>query len=184
MTVEDLYLLAGHEPYLDQRLPVPVNATIVPVGSLLHPHVIQPDGGMIYRCLTEFPNRRAGEIVPLSTITFELAGGDLWPAVGDYQAVVEDLVALSRAGGCDAVPIGLPEMTLILLINGPLTINTVYRTDGSAEQVGPDEREAALDDLSGKINVLAQEDPLWPGDHLLPPPRDAPLPYRPRRTLG
>lgn len=170
MTVEDLYLLAGHEPYLDRRHPVPINATIVPVGSLLHARVLQPDGGMIYRYLTEFPNRRAGEIVPLPTITFELGGGDLWPAVGDYQAVVEDLVALSRAGGCDAVPIGLPETTLILLINGPLTINSVYRPDGSTEQVGPAERQAALDNLSGKISVLVQEGPLWPGDHLVPPP--------------
>ena len=61
MTHPDVCLVAGHEPYTDPRCPVPINATIVHAATLLHPQVPQPDGGMIYRCLTEFPDR-LGEV--------------------------------------------------------------------------------------------------------------------------
>lgn len=56
-SVEDVYLLMLHEPYASSEHPVPINATIVHALTLLHPAVPQPDGGRMYRCLTEFPSR-------------------------------------------------------------------------------------------------------------------------------
>jgi len=184
MTVDDVYLLAAHEPYVEARHPVPINFTIVAAASLRHPHVLQPDGGMIYRCLTEFPNRHVGEIVPLSTITFELAGGDLWPQVADFEAGIEDVVALARAGGCDAVPLGLPQVAAVLLNNGPQTVITLHRPDGGTEQVGPAHRQAELDKLTAQVRAYAEQAPFWPGDHLVPAPRHVPLPYRPYRPVA
>ena len=58
--------------------------------------VPQPDGGRMYRCLTEFPSRTPGCVVPLSTLTFELDGGRLWPQVADWEAVVAAIVNLTR----------------------------------------------------------------------------------------
>jgi hypothetical protein len=52
MTVRDVHLLALHEPYESPEHPVPINATIVHALTLLHPHLPQPDGGRMYRCLT------------------------------------------------------------------------------------------------------------------------------------
>jgi hypothetical protein len=50
-------LTCTHEPYESPDHPVPINATIVHALTLLHPAVPQPDGGRMYRCLTEFPGR-------------------------------------------------------------------------------------------------------------------------------
>jgi hypothetical protein len=54
MRVEDVYLLALHESYTSPDHLVPIDATVVQALTLLHPAVPQPDGGRIYRCLTEF----------------------------------------------------------------------------------------------------------------------------------
>jgi hypothetical protein len=124
MTGPDVYLLTAFEPYTDPRSPVPINAMIVHAATLLHREVPQPDGGMIYRCLTERP-RQPNEIVPVSTLTFELDGGRLWPEVGDWQAVTAAVVRLARAGCCDAMPLGLSELTAHLLSMGPTTVTNV-----------------------------------------------------------
>jgi hypothetical protein len=81
MSVEDVYLLILREPYQSAENPVPLDATIVHALTLLHRAVPQPDDGRMYRCLTEFPSRVPGCVVPLSTLTFELDGGSLWPQV-------------------------------------------------------------------------------------------------------
>src|SRR5260370_40912427 len=88
MSVEDVFLLMLHEPYASSEHPVPINATIVHALTLLHPAVPQPDGSRMYRCLTEFPSRTPGCLVPLSTLTFELDGGLLWPEIADWKRVV------------------------------------------------------------------------------------------------
>lgn len=100
--VQDVYLLMLHEPYESPGHPVPINAMIVHAQTLLHPSVPQPDGGRMYRCLTEFPSRTPGCLVPLSTLTFELDGGRLWPQVADWEAVQAAVVSLGRTNGCDA----------------------------------------------------------------------------------
>ena len=45
--------------------------------SFLHPDLSQPDGGRVYRSLTEAPGRVPGCLVPLSELDYELCGGRL-----------------------------------------------------------------------------------------------------------
>ena len=182
MTQPDVYLLAAHEPYTGPRHPVPINATIVHAATLRHPHVPQPDGGLIYRCLTEFPDRRPHQIVPISTLTYELDGGRLWPQIADWAAVVDALVPLARGRACDAIALGLPQVQAFLLAQGPNTDSTLHYTDGTTAQRGPADRQRVLDDLTGHLHRVLAEGLFWPGDHLVPPPRHpAVLPYQPYR---
>jgi hypothetical protein len=113
--VEDVYLLVLHEQYESRSIPGPIDATIAHALTLLHPAVPQPDGGRMYRCPTEFPSRVPGCLVPLSTLTFELDGGRLWPQIADWEAVVAAVASLRRARDCDALPLGLPATTAALL---------------------------------------------------------------------
>ncbi|MET7997892.1 hypothetical protein ABZU76_44115 [Amycolatopsis sp. NPDC005232] len=94
-------LLALHEPNQSQQGQM-INATVVHAKTLLHPRVPQPDDGRMYRCLTEAPGRVAGSLVPLCTLTFELAGGQLWPQVADCPnspAVAGVVSSVDQAGG-------------------------------------------------------------------------------------
>lgn len=180
MTVQDVYLLALHEPYQAPQHPVPINATIVFAMTLLHPAVPQPDGGRMYRCLTEFPGRTPGGVVPLSTLTFELDGGRLWPLVADWERVVDAVVHIARNQGCDAMPMGLPQLTAVLLAGGPDTVHELHHPDGSRSQAGPAERRQHLDELTGHVQRFIAEGPFWPGDDLVAPPREPRvLPYKP-----
>ncbi|WP_346053895.1 hypothetical protein [Amycolatopsis dongchuanensis] len=183
VTVQDVYLLALHEPYQSPQHPVPINATIVHALTLLHPAVPQPDGGRMYRCLTEFPGRTPGGVVPLSTLTFELDGGQLWPQVADWEQVVDAVVHIARHQGCDAMPMGLPQLTAVLVGGGPTTVHELHHPDGSRSQAGPVERQQHLDELTGHVRRFAAEGPFWPGDNLVTPPREPRvLPYRPYRS--
>jgi hypothetical protein len=180
VSVQDVYLLALHEPYRSPEHPVEINATIVHASTLLHPTVPQPDGGRMYRCLTEFPDRTPGCLVPLSTLTFELAGGQLWPQVADWEQVVDAVVDLARQRRCDAMPLGLPQVTALLVGSGPTTVHTLHHPDGSRSQVGPAEREYELADLTGHVHRVAAEAPFWLGDNLVAPPREPrTMPYQP-----
>ena len=183
MTGTDVYLLAAFEPYTDPRHPVPINTLIVHAATLLHPELPQPDGGMMYRCLTERP-RRAGEIVPVSTLTFELDGGRLWPLVADWERVVEALMGVARAGHCDSMSLGVPDLPSYLIAMGPTTVSTVYeQATGTMSQQGPSERQAALDDLAAHVARFVASGPFWPGDNLVVPPVDRePLQFRPCGT--
>ena len=182
MTQPDVYLLAAYEPYTDSRHPVPINATIVHAATLRHPHAPQPDGGMIYRCLTEFPDRHPHQIVPVSTLTYELDGGRLWPQVADWMTVIDALTTLARAGACDALALGLTPLQAFLLAQGPTTDSVLHYIDGTTGHCGPADRRQVLDDLAAHLHRAVAEGPFWPGDHLVPPPsRPAALPYQPCR---
>ncbi|HTR92366.1 MAG TPA: hypothetical protein VMI73_11555 [Trebonia sp.] len=50
-------------------------AVITHARSFLHPDLPQPDGGRVYRCLTEAPGRTPGCLVALSGLDYELCGG-------------------------------------------------------------------------------------------------------------
>jgi hypothetical protein len=133
MGVEDVYLLMQHEPYASSEHPVPIDTTIVHALTLLHPAVPQPDGGRMYRCLTEFPSRTPGCLVPLSTLTFELDGVLLWPEIADWKRVVDAVVRLARNKACDAMPLGLPSIAAASLANGPYTkVNGLYEVNRDA----------------------------------------------------
>ncbi len=182
MACPDVYLLALHEPYEEPRHPVPINATIVHALTLLHPRVPQPDGGMTYRCLTEFPVRKPGCVVPLSTLTFELDGGLLWQYIGDWEAVADAVANVAQQGECDAMPLGLPQVATILLANGPNTTTVLHMPDGTTKEVGPAERHAELEMLTAHLRAVAEEAVFWPGDNLVAPPAEPQrLPYQPCR---
>lgn len=177
--VSDVYFLALHEPYQSPQHPVAINAVIVHARTLRHPALPQPDGARIYRCLTEFPGRRPGCVVPLSTLTYELDGGRNWPQIGDWEQVVEQMVELARAGRCDAMPLGLPEVAAALLANGP---TTSVRFAGGPP-VDPAERQRHLDELAALVHQASSQGAFWPGDNLVPVPASpATLPYKSYRT--
>jgi len=181
--VQDLYLLSLHEPFDAPGHPVPINATLVHARSLLHRVVPQPDGGRIYRCLTEFPGRAPGCVVPLSTLTFELAGGALWHRIGDWEQVVEAVAHLAASQQCDAMLMGLPELTLALMRGGPTTVCTLYHPDGTRSCAGPADRQQRLGELTAQVRRFAADSPFWPGDDLVPPPsQPRTMPYKPYRS--
>ncbi|MFI5614649.1 hypothetical protein [Amycolatopsis sp. NPDC051903] len=180
--VEDVYLLALHEPYQSPQGQM-INATVVHAKTLLHPRVPQPDGGRMYRCLTEAPGRTEGSLVPLSTLTFELAGGQLWPKVADWPRVIDAVADLARRQACDAMPIGLPQLGAILLGGGPATVHTLHHPDGGQSQAGPADRQQHLDELTEHVHRFAAEGAFWPGNNLIaPPPEPRTMPYQPQNT--
>ena len=158
--VGNVYLLFAHEPYY----PDPaweINTTVVSADSLLHPRVPQPDGARIHTLLQA---RQPGEIVPLSTLTHELDGGARWKEVGDWEAVTENLLQLVRERDCDALSLGLPELSRALLCAAP---HTEVRTVGST--YGPTDRTEVLAQVGRQLAWAEAGSPLWPGDNLLPP---------------
>ncbi|MFD7444069.1 hypothetical protein [Streptomyces sp. NPDC059909] len=164
----DVYLLFAHEPYYQGPSQQETNATVVAAATLLHPRVRQPDGAKIHDRLTR--GRRLGEIVPLATLTHELNGGADWPSVGDWESVTGDVLRLARTGDCDALSLGLPEIARALVCNGPHS--QVRALDSAAGQFtiyGPAERAAVLARVCEYLTDAAAEQPLWPGDGLLPP---------------
>lgn len=185
MTGRNVYFLTLHPPYTSTSHPVAINATIVHADTLRHPSIPQPDGGRIYRCLKEFPGRRNGTLVPLSTLTYELDGGALWPQIGDWERVTDAIVQLSRRGGCDALPICLPQFAAASLAQGPTTTVTVHGPNGAVTHLGERDRQGYLDELTAAVRDMAASGPLWPGDGLVDPPRDPEhLPYRPVRPTA
>jgi len=183
MAVDDVYLLTLHEPYQTAEHHVPINATIVHALTLLHPQVPQPDGGLMYRCLTEFPGRTPGCLVPVSTLTFELAGGQLWPEIADWQQVSQAVVQLARTRACDAMPLGLPQHMAVVLVGGPNTTANLHRPDGSTLVLAGSDRQGYLDELTAAIRTVTADGPFWPGDYLVRPPAQPQiLPYQPYRS--
>lgn len=180
MPVNSVFLLALHEPYTSEQHPVPINATIVHAKTLLHQAVPQPDGGRMYRCLTEFPGRTERSLVPMSTLSFELNGGALWPQVADWERVVDAVVRVARAGACDAMPLGLPGEQAAILGNGPGVPVTLFYTDGTQRVCDPAERQQHLDALRVHLDQFIAQGPFWPGANLVAPPdQPAVMPYQP-----
>jgi hypothetical protein len=165
---QDVYLLFAHEPYYVGPGTQEINTTVVAAGSLLHPQVLQPDGTRIHDLLTQ--GRQPGEIIPLSTLTYELNGGVDWPTVGDWEHVTTDLLQLVRFGNCDALSLGLPEIARALVCTGPHS--HVRAFDAAADEFvvyGAAERAAVLAEVDVFLAGLVAEQDLWPGDGLLSP---------------
>ncbi|MFD7708598.1 hypothetical protein [Streptomyces sp. NPDC059786] len=164
----DVYLLFAHEPYYPGPDTQEINTTLVAAASLLHPDIRQPDGVRIHDLLTR--ERQPGEIVPLATLTHELNGGAGWPALGNWEDVTAGLLRLVRAGGCDALSLGLTEIARALVCTGPHSHVRTYDTAaGESIAYGPAERAAVLDQIATFLAGLVAELRLWPGDNLLPP---------------
>ncbi|MEW1648409.1 hypothetical protein [Streptomyces sp. NPDC091219] len=166
--VSNVYLLFAHEPYYPAAA-WEINTTVVAAASLLHPRVRQPDGARIHHCLVH--GRRPGEVVPLSTLTHELDGGALWREVGDWEAVTEDLLQLVRDRDCDALSLGLPELSRALLCAGPHSeVRAVGPSAGEYRTYGPTDRIEALAEVGQQLAWAEAGSFLWPGAGLLPPP--------------
>jgi len=74
---------------------------VVGPGALLHPHVPQPAGSLVYELLTGHPERQPHELVFLADLTGELRAWprDTWAAVGvDPAAVAAAVLACWRRG--------------------------------------------------------------------------------------
>ncbi|WP_314223655.1 hypothetical protein [Streptomyces zaehneri] len=165
---QNVYLLFAHAPYYPGPGTEEINTTVVAAGSLLHPQVCQPDGMRIHDLLTQ--GRQPGEIVPLSTLTYDLGGGADWPAVGDWERVTTDLVQLVHSGYCDALSLGLPEIARALVCTTPDSHLRAF--DAAAEEFidyGSEARAAALAEVGAFLASLVAEQDLWPGDGLLTP---------------
>jgi hypothetical protein len=163
----DVYLLFAHEPYYPAAAQE-INTTVVAAASLLHPRVVQPDGARIHDRLVR--GRRAGEIVPLSTLTHELDGGARWPEVGDWERVTEDLLQLVRGHHCDALNLGLPEIARALVCAGPRSeVRTLDPASGRQRVYGPADRVGVLVEVGRHLARAEAGSPLWPGEGLQSP---------------
>jgi hypothetical protein len=174
--VKDVYFLTVHAPYAEPGAPAPVNGVIVHALTLLHPDLPQPDAGRMYRCLTEFPGRAPGCLVPLSTLNYELDDGRLWPQVADWKTVVGALIELTRTPGrCESMPLALSPVEAALLATDPFA--------PVPPDLGIPERSQLLTLLASGLPEATGAPPLWPGDNILPPPEHpATLPYQPHGT--
>jgi hypothetical protein len=116
-------------------------------------------------------------------LTFELNGGQWWHKIGDWEGVSEAVAHLARTKGCDAMPVGLPQVAAVLLAGGPNTDHTLYHPDGSRSWVGGAERAEQLLELTHRVHANAPQRAFWPGDNLVAPPkRPRQMPYKPYRS--
>lgn len=169
-----------HDPIGVPGASEPVNATVVQAKTFLHPVLPQPDSGYMYRCLTEFPGRTPGCLVPLSTLNYELDDGRLWPQVADWRTVVQALIALTRIPGqCEAMPLALSPTDAALLGGGPYLSLHAPGSDGDVV-LGTRERRALIASITSKLPTATGDPPLWPGDGLVRPPCEPDvMPYQP-----
>jgi hypothetical protein len=189
--VRDVYLLLVHEPR-----PHPVlaggqaNVVIVHALTLLRSDLPQPDAARVYRCLTEFPGRIPGCVVPLSTLAYELDNGRLWPRVADWKAVSEAVVSLAFTPGqgqCRSLPLHVDYPYHALLAGGPYA---VIRHDVASDSCDLDGQILGTSHRHGLLNLIADRVADWSpraevwagGETILPPADPAVMPYQPHGT--
>ncbi|MGW5434028.1 hypothetical protein ACWET9_43910 [Streptomyces sp. NPDC004059] len=139
----DVYPLFAHEPYYPGPGTQEINTTLVAADILFHPRVLQPVGTRIHDLLTQL-------------------------AVGDWERVTVDVVQLVQTQMCDALSLGLPEVARALICTGPESQVRAFAA-GEFTVYGPDDRTKVLTEVGMFLTGLAAEQPLWPGDGLLPP---------------
>jgi hypothetical protein len=82
---------------------------VVAPAALLHPHVPQPDGTVLYELVTGHPDRAAHELVFLPDLTLELRAwpADTWNKVGiDPQAAARAVVSGWQRGDLLGLQLG------------------------------------------------------------------------------
>ena len=191
--MRDVYFLIVHEPRPHPvSLGLPVNVVIVHALTLLRADLPQPGAARIYRCLTEFPGRIPGCVVPLSALTYELDDGRLWPQVADWQAVTNAVIrlALDPDHGqrpCRSFPLNVDYPYDALLAGGPYTVirqdpaGDSYDLDGPI--LGTSHRRAFLNLLADQVALQSPRPEAWAGGELIPVPVDPPaMPYQPHGT--
>jgi hypothetical protein len=104
--VPDCYLGLRLDPAAGDQ---PAGVLVVAPAALLHPHVPQPDGTVLYELVTGHPDREAHELVFLADLTVELRAWptDTWAKVGiDPQAAAGAVVAGWQRGDLLGVRLG------------------------------------------------------------------------------
>lgn len=189
--LEDVYFLTVRACPPGPLVQIPAGglaaAVITHARSFLHPDLPQPDGGRVYRCLTEAPGRTPGCLVPLSELDYELCGGRLWPRVADRDRLLAALSALIAAGRCDSLSVPLVPWDDTLLAGGPYSHVPVMKTSGgiciAVTAEGTAERAAILARLTTTVRARNAVSNWWPGSRLIqPPPDPAVMPYQPYGT--
>jgi hypothetical protein len=95
--------------------PEPGTVLVVAPAALLHPHVPQPAGSLVYELVTGHPEREAGELVFVADLTVELRAWpkDTWTAVGvDPDQAAQAVIGCWRDGevtGLQVDDLGLEE---------------------------------------------------------------------------
>ncbi|WP_053729151.1 hypothetical protein [Streptomyces sp. WM6378] len=162
-TAGTFYFLFAHTPYPGNPPAPDINATVVVAETLLHPAAHQPAGRLLHHQLTTGKARRAGEVVPLSTLIHELALGQDSPCPYDWDALVDDLLALSLGDGCDALTLSLGTVDLALVCCGPAVRLVALGPVGQAHQ-DISGRDAVLDVIAHHIDQAVTQQPFWPGE--------------------
>jgi len=189
--VRDVYLLLVHEPRPHPVLGADqVNVVIVHALTLLRSDLPQPDAARIYRCLTEFPGRIPGCVVPLSTLAYELDNGRLWPQVADWKAVRKAVLRLAFTPGqgqCRSLPMRVDYPYDALLASGPYAVIRHDAASDSCDLDGPvlgtGHRRALLNLLADRVADRSPRAEVWAGGAIIPPPADpAVMPYQPHGT--
>jgi hypothetical protein len=165
-------------------------AVIVHARTFLHPALPQPDAGRVYRCLTEFPGRAPGCLVPLSDLDYELCDCQLWPQVGDRDRILAALTALTATPDqCDSLELPLVTWDDDLLTGGPYSHKQLLQakdgdyTDLIVTAQGTRERTELLAGLTRTLRDKTAGRAWWPGDDLIRPTSDpAVMPYQPYGT--
>ncbi|MGW2863381.1 hypothetical protein [Streptomyces sp. NPDC001205] len=160
------YFLFAHTPYPGNPPAPDINATVVVAETLLHPAVHQPTGRLLHQQLTTGKARRAGEVVPLATLIHELALGQDSRCPYDWDALVDDLLALSLDDGCDAMTLSLGTVDLALVCCGP-AVRLVALDAASQTHQNISGRDAVLDVIARHIDQAVAQQPFWPGE--IPP---------------
>ena len=189
--VRDVYLLLLHEPRPHPVLGFgEVNVVIVHALTLLRSDLPQPGAARMYRCLTEFPGRIPGCVVPLSTLAYELDNGRLWPQVADWEAVSEAVVRLAFTPGqgqCRSLPLRVDYPYDALLARGPYTVIRHDAASDSCDLDGPvlgtSHRRAILNLFADQLADHSPRAEVWAGGETILPAADpAVMPYQPHGT--
>jgi len=189
--VRDIYLLIVHEPRPHPVLGVgQVNVVIVHALTLLRSDLPQPGAARMYRCLTEFPGRIPGCVVPLSTLAYELDNGRLWPQVADWETVSGAIVQLaftSGPGRCGSLALQVEHPYDALLARGPYAVIRHDAASDSCDLDGPvlgsSHRRALLDLFADQLADCPPRAEDWAGGEISPPAAEpAVMPYQPYGT--
>jgi hypothetical protein len=117
---------------------------VIAPAALLHPHVPQPDGTVLYELVTGHPDRAAHELVFLPDLALELRAwpADTWNKVGiDPQAAARTVVAGWQRGDLLGLRLGgLTAEEALALERPAMTLARAWLRDRLAPQLGQADR--------------------------------------------
>jgi hypothetical protein len=113
---------------------------VIAPAVLLHPHVPQPDGTVLYELVTGHPGRAAHEVVFLTDLAVELCAwpSGTWARLGlDPQASAGAIIAAWRGGHVKGLQLGgLTAEDALALVRPAMTYVREQLRERLARQVG------------------------------------------------